>query len=213
MTFIKKQCKKGVVFIFACLLLNNVLAGSAETALNVVKNSVTTVLVELNKKKSLYQNNPVALSAFIDKKILPHFDERAMAVKVLGQNWRQATKQQQKDFINEFKQLVLRTYSSNLLEYTNARVEYGKTELSHNDRIATVAVTVVANSGKSYPLVLTLLDKRKNSHWKVIDVSMEGLSIITVYQSALAEEIAKKGLQGIIDEYKRMNATGSTLKK
>lgn len=184
-------------------------AQTAEDAVAVVKESVTTVLSDLKQNKSLYQQNPMALNQLITNKMLPYFDERAMAVKVLGQNWRTATPQQKQDFIDEFKQLAMRTYSSNLLDYADASVSYGNATLLAENRIAQVGVNVKNSDGKVYPLMLTLINKK--SQWKIMDVSMEGLSIVTIYHNALAEEIAQKGLQGIIDEYKALNRNGAVM--
>lgn len=185
------------------------LAQTAEDAVAVVKASVTMVLSDLKQNKSLYEQDPTALNQLITNKMLPYFDERAMAVKVLGQNWRTATAQQKQDFINEFKQLAMRTYSSNLLDYADATVSYGNASLLSKNRIAQVDVSVKNSDGKVYPLMLTLINKK--NQWKIMDVSMEGLSVVTIYHDALAEEIAQKGLQGIIDEYKALNRRGAVM--
>lgn len=208
-TMKNKMMQWMMVTALALSMTASALAQTAESAVAVVKESVTVVLDDLRQNQRLYEQNPVALNRLISTKMLPYFDERAMAVKVLGQHWRTATKQQKEDFIKEFKQLVMRTYSSNLLDYTNATVSYGNASLLSRNRIARVDVNVKKADGKTYPLMLTLIHKK--NQWKIMDVSMEGLSVITVYHDALAEEIAQKGLQGIIDEYKALNRNGAVM--
>ncbi len=191
--------------VLALALTGSALAQSAEQALAIVKQSVAVALADLKANKAEYQRNPVALNRMIDEKMLPYFDADAMARLVLAKNWSNASAAQRQEFLNEFKQLVMRTYSSNLLEYTDATVEYGKPSPVKRNRTK-IDVTVTNSNGKVYPLTLSM--GYRNGQWKGYDVSLDGLSVITSYRGSIGEEVAQKGLQAVIDEIKIKNARG-----
>ncbi len=182
-------------------------AQDAKDALNIVKEQVSVVLADLKANKSRYQSNPAALNDMIDSKMVQYFDTEAMARLVLGKHWKNASKDQQKTFLKEFKQLIMRTYSKSLLDYTNATVTYDKTLPVKKNRTK-INATINNSDGKSYPLKLSMA--YRNGQWKGYDVSVDGLSVITSYRSSIGEEVSKKGLQTVIDEIKELNRQGKT---
>lgn len=183
------------------------LAQSKEGALEMVKQSVSLVLSDLKQNKAKYQANPVELNGMIDEKMVPYFDIDIMAKYVLGKHWKNASAEQQQTFINEFKQLIMRTYSASLLDYTDAQVIYGQPDEIEKNRTK-VKVTVINNAGKKFPLQLSL--RYRKGQWLGYDVSLDGLSAVTSYRSSLGSEVAQKGLQKVIDEIKALNAAGKT---
>lgn len=182
-------------------------AESAAEALEVVKAQVNTVLADLDRNKTRYQNDPSQLNTLIESKMIRYFDADVMARLVMGKHWRTATKQQKKDFVNEFKQLILRTYSSSLLDYTGAKVDYGEPSEVKRHRTK-INVRVTSPSGKVYPLTLSMI--YRNQQWKGYDVALDGLSVITSYRSSIGEEISRKGLQTVIDDIKQLNLRGES---
>ncbi|PIE42138.1 MAG: hypothetical protein CSA47_01890 [Gammaproteobacteria bacterium] len=196
--------------LFAVLMTGQAVAHTAQQALDTVKQSVSVVLSDLKVHKAEYKRNPAALNRMIDSKVLPYFDVDAMARLVLGKHWRGATETQRKTFLHEFKDLVLRTYSSELLDYANARVEYGKPSKVKNRKRTKIGASIINSDGKRYNLVLSMA--YRNGKWKGYDVSMDGLSIVTSYRSSLGEEVSRKGIQTVIDEIKDLNAKGAIKK-
>lgn len=184
-------------------------AQTAQGALDTVKKQVSVVMADLKSNKDLYQSNPAALNSMIDKKMVAYFDIHSMARLVLGKNWKNASTAQQEDFLNEFKQLILRSYSSSLLEYTEATFSYGKLhKVTGKKRPRTkIDITITNSDGKTYPLMLKM--GYSNGKWKGYDVSLDGLSVITTYRSSIGEEVAQKGIQAVIDEIKVLNQKGS----
>ncbi|PIE44571.1 MAG: hypothetical protein CSA45_06365 [Gammaproteobacteria bacterium] len=182
-------------------------AQDAKDALNIVKEQVSVVLADLKANKSRYESNPAALNDMIDSKMVQYFDTETMARLVLGKHWKNASKDQQQTFLKEFKQLIMRTYSKSLLDYTNATVTYDETLPVKKNRTK-ISATINNSDGKSYPLKLSMA--YRNGQWKGYDVSVDGLSVITSYRSSIGEEVAKKGLQTVIDEIKELNRQGKT---
>ncbi len=206
--------KKTIMKFLATTVLTVAMTGSAiaqtaDDALATVKQSVSIVLADLKANKAEYENNPVALNRLIDEKMLPYFDADAMARLVLAKNWRNATPAQRQEFLDEFKQLVMRTYSKSLLDYTDAVVEYGTPTPIKRNRTK-IDVTVTNSNGKVYPLTLSM--GYRNGQWKGYDVSLDGLSVVTSYRGSIGEEVARRGLQSVIDEIKAKNARGEVQK-
>lgn len=196
-----------------CMMLSSIgIAKAANTeadALAMVKKSVSVVLSDLKKNKGKYTTDYKALNHMIDTKMIPYFDTDVMSKYVLGKNWKNTTEAQRTAFYNEFKQLIMRTYSNGLLDFSDAKVSYGTPDKVHKNRTK-VKVEIVNNAGKKFPLELSL--RYKNGQWKGYDVSMDGLSVITSYRSSIGEEVAQKGIQAVIEEIKTLNAKGAVKK-
>ncbi len=205
----KKRLTKSIITLFfSGLMAFSAVAQTAEEALEVVKKSTAIVLADLKANKAKYQSDPAALNHLIDTKMLPYFDAEAMARMVLARNWKSATPEQRKEFLDEFKQLLMRTYSSSLLDYTDATVRYGKPTPLNRNRTK-IDVTVTNADGSVYPLTLSM--GYREGKWRGYDVAMDGLSVITSYRGSLGEEIEQKGLQAVIDEIKQKNAQGAVI--
>ncbi len=196
--------------IIISLLFTNVAAAqTADGALATVKKAVSVVLTDIKAHKAEYVKNTAALDRMIDKKILPYFDVDAMAKLALAKNWKSATPEQRKTFLEEFKTSIMRTYSSRLLDYDNSTVEYGQLGKVKRKRIKIDTTVINNNDGKRYPLTLSM--GYRNGAWKIYDVSMDGTSLIIAFRTSIGEDVSSKGLQAVIDEMKERNAKGETL--
>lgn len=189
---------------------NSAIAQTADEALETVKKSVVIVLSDLKANENEYRKNPAALNRLIDTKMLPYFDSYAMAKLVLAKNWKNATEEQRRSFINEFKKMIMREYSSRLLDYTNSKVTYGEPSEVKRNRTK-IDVTVTNSDGKQYPLTLSM--GYKAGAWKVYDIkAMDGFSVITSYRGSVGEQINNKGLQAVIDGLREKNQKGELTK-
>ncbi len=120
-----------------------------------------------------------------------------MAILVLGKNWKNISESQRKTFINEFKQLMMRKYSSQLLSYTGATFSYGEPTAVKNKR-AKIPVTI-RNNGESYPLILSM--GYSKGQWKAYDVKLSGVSLVSSFRSSIGMEVAQKGIDKVIALY------------
>lgn len=198
--------RKTLVALLFGLVLSMANAQTAEDALATVKTSVQNLLDNLEEHKATFNSDPGKIEADLRKDVVPYFDTRVMGQYVLGKNWRKATPEQRNEFINVFETMLLRTYSRGLLNYTDATVDYDAPSEVVNNKVK-IKAAVTAN-GKTVQVLLSM--HYRDGKWKVYDVSLDGLSIVTSYRSSVGSEIDQKGLDAVIEEIRTMNVKGQT---
>lgn len=206
----KKMMKQIIctgVLLFA--MCHAAMAQTAQEALDTVKKSVAIVMQDLQANESKYKQNYSALDSMVDTKMLPYLDAKKMAILVLGKSWKNAAPAQRSAFINEFKQLMMRKYSSQLLDYTGAEFTYGDpTKVRHSASGSRTKIPVTIHSnGKTYPLLLSM--GYSNGQWKAYDAKLSGVSLIVSFRSSVGMEVAQKGIDQVITEMKAQNAAGT----
>jgi len=158
----------------------------------------TSKIIELLKKnKDTYAKDHKKLYAMVQEQVLPYFDFRAMSRLVLGKHWREASEDQRNRFANEFRDLLVRTYATALLKYTKEEVLYLPFRSSPGEKTATVKTEVKQGGGGPtipihYSFYLT------DASWKVFDVTIDGISLVTTYRSTYAEKIRNEGTDALI---------------
>ena len=164
-------------------------AAHAAPAPNQLVRERTDKIIELLKKnKDTYAKDHKKLYAMVQEQVLPYFDFRAMSRLVLGKHWREASEDQRNRFANEFRDLLVRTYATALLKYTNEEVAYLPFRSSPDDKTVVVKTEVKQGGGGPvipihYSFYLT------DASWKVFDVTIDGVSLVTTYRSTYAEKI------------------------
>jgi phospholipid transport system substrate-binding protein len=129
--------------------------------------------------------------------MLPHVDFQRMSKWVLGKHWRRASIDQREQFVNEFRQLILRTYSTALLEYSEQKVNVLPVRAAADAREVTVRTEIQANQGPVIPIAYDLyLDQ--NQQWKVYDVTIDGISLISNYRSTFSTQIRRGGINALL---------------
>ena len=169
----------------------------------VVKSTANEVLETLKSDKDLANGDTSKLGHIVEDKIASKFDFNRMSRLVLGAKWKEASREQQERFIGEFRSLLIRTYSSALAKYKNQTIEYKPLHDDPNSKDATVMTKVVQPDGTSIALDYTLT-KTDNS-WKVYDVSIDGLSLISTYRGQFAETVKQSGIDGLIEKLSAKN--------
>lgn len=154
-----------------------------------IQTSVNDILRILASDKLNLEDKKENIATAIRKRF--HF--RAMAQQTLAQNWRKATPEEQKDFVELFSRLVLATYMNRIESYTNERVEFVH-EKVHGDRaiVDSMIITATLEIPVSYKLV------RKGSEWLVYDVLVEEVSLVRNYRSGYQDIVRKEGFGGLM---------------
>jgi phospholipid transport system substrate-binding protein len=178
--------------------------------LELVTKVAQDTLKDLDAHRAEYQKDPKKVSELVDKNMLPHFDTQYAAQLVLGKNWRTATPEQRKRFVEAFYQSLLQNYGEALLEFTPDRLKILPYQGKPEDTIATVRSEVRRDDGSRVPVNYSL--RKTDQGWKAYDVQIEGISYVKSYRTDFGSEIQQKGLEAVIQRLEQQVATG-TVKK
>ena len=162
-----------------------------------VKRTAEDVLMIIKTDKDIQAGNQEKLFALTEEKILPNFNFDKVSRLVLGKNWTKATPDQKTAFQSEFKSLLLRTYTTALSKYKNQTIEYPPLRMADGATIASVKTAIVQSGGQPIAVNYTL-EKQTDASWKVYDIVIEGVSLVTNYRGQFAQEIRQNGLDSLI---------------
>jgi phospholipid transport system substrate-binding protein len=142
----------------------------------------------------------------IDSIVAPHFDFEKITQGAVGQYWRQASPAQQRELVNGFKQVLVRTYARSLLNYSGEEIRYLPLKPGSKRNTVTVSTEVRESGGAPVPVDYRMYNG--GSGWKVYDVVINNASLVGNYRSSFATEIRQKGLDGLITKLGDMNSKG-----
>jgi phospholipid transport system substrate-binding protein len=203
--------RKIQAILLAAALLTGVHAGAAETPPDVlVKGTAQDVLAIIKQDKEIQSGNSKKVLDLVEAKVLPHFDFNRMARLAVGRHWPKATPTQQQALTSEFRTLLVRTYSNSLSSYKNQVIDYKPLKLLPEDTDVTVKTVVNQPGGLPIPIDYSL-EKTANG-WKVYDVAVDNVSLVTNYRSSFSSEIQSKGIDGLIktlSDKNRQEANGA----
>jgi phospholipid transport system substrate-binding protein len=191
------------VLVLLCLVNSKTFAATAtQSAHKLIETTTSTLLTRLQNNKSAIVGNTNAAEALIQDIIAPHFDFERMSRLVLGKYWRQASMSQRASFPVQFQTLLTRTYATALAAYSDQEINY-LPDRNDDPNDVLVRTEIVQNGGPSIPVHYRLY--RNNETWKIYDVIIDGISLVTTYRSSFASEIRRAGLDSLIDNLARKN--------
>jgi phospholipid transport system substrate-binding protein len=171
-------------------------AEAVESPVELLERTSQQVIQILRDDKELLEREPERVYKIVDDYILPHLDDVTMAKLALGKNWRKATKKQKIAFVKEFRNLLVRTYSKSLIEFSDLTINYFPLKLPADAKKTSVKAEVIQPGGPSIPLVYRM--RLKNNAWMVYDVKIDGISLVTSYRGTFTQEIRKSGIDGLL---------------
>ena len=180
-----------------CIQLLFVGLAYAQTPPDALVRKVTDdVLAIVRADKAIQSGDTKKAIDLVNDKVLPHFNFRHMTALAVGRDWRAASHEQQGSLTNEFRQLLVRTYSNALTQYKDQLIEYKPFRMADGDTTAQVR-TEVKQSG-AQPVNIDYSLEKLPDGWKVYDVAVGGVSLVTNYRSSFTEEIQRSGIDGLI---------------
>jgi phospholipid transport system substrate-binding protein len=197
---------KQLITALSILLLSTV-AFAAEGPDELVKRTADDVLSVVKSDKDIQAGNQEKIFKLAEEKILPNFNFEKVSRLVLGKNWTKATPDQKSAFQNEFKTLLLRTYATALSKYKNQVIEYKPLRLADGATNATVKTSILQQGGQ--PIAVDYALEKQSEDWKVYDIVIEGVSLVTNYRSQFAQEIRQNGLDSLIKKLAEKNGSSS----
>ena len=178
-----------------------------------IKRLSVDVLDTLKADKSIKAGDVSRVVALVDARILPNLNFQRMTASAVGPAWRQATPEQQKRLQEEFKILLVRTYSGALAQVTDQTVSMKPMRASPDDKEVVVRTEI---KGGGDPIQLDYrLEKTpgQGAGWKIYNINVLGVWLVETYKSQFAQEINTKGLDGLIATLSERNKANSSAKK
>lgn len=176
-----------------------------------VKHTAEEVLEIVKKDKDIQAGDLKKTFALAEEKILPHFDFERISRLVLGKYWVRANKEQQENFQREFRSLLLRTYASALTKYRNQVIDYKPLRAQPGDSDVTVKTQILQPGGQ--PIGIDYSLEKLSDGWKVYDIVIEGVSLVTNYRSQFSDEVRQSGMDGLIQKLAEKNKGAGTDRK
>lgn len=191
-------------FLAVVFILASPLAAAEEAPDALIKRLADEVTAAIRADKALQAGDARKLAALVEAKIVPHFDFRRATQAVVGAAWRQASPEQRERLVQEFRTLVLRTYSGALASYRDQAIEVRPLRAKPTESEVTV-VSRIRQSGAE-PIVIEYdLARDAAGGWKAFDIRVAGISLVATYRSAFAEQVRNHGIDSLIESLAAKN--------
>ena len=179
-------------------------AGDAHPAQNLVMQVSSRVIESLESERETLRAHPERLYDLVNRIVLPYFNFERMSRRVLGKRWKKVTEAQQERFVAAFRTLLVRTYALVLNEYGGQKIEYLDPVARKRDDEIIIPVKVTLSASES--VVVAYAMQGSGTDWKVFDVAIDGVSLVTNYRSSFRSEIARHGIDGLTARIEAKNA-------
>ena len=175
-----------------------------------IKNTVHEVLDIVRSDKELRSGNQKKMLDLVDAKVLPHFNFEHMTKLAVGKSWRTATPEQKKALMSEFRTLLVRTYTKAFTSYRDQVVEIKPFKLDPAATEVTVKTAIVKPGSSQQPVLVDYDMEKMPDGWKVYDLTVEGVSLVTSYRGTFADQIQQVGIDGLIKTLADKNSTAAS---
>lgn len=162
----------------------------------------TDVLDAVKADKSIQTGDVQKITALVDAKVMPHVNFQRMTASAVGRYWRQATPEQKQRLQEEFKILLVRTYSGALSQVKDQTVQLKPMRAGPDDKDVVVRTEV---RGKGDPIQLDYRLEKNGTSWRIYDVNVLGVWLVEQYRSSFSQEIGAGGIDGLIAKLAERN--------
>ncbi|MDO8991086.1 MAG: ABC transporter substrate-binding protein [Sideroxyarcus sp.] len=203
--------KKTLVLLCGMLLLGATAAVRADAPDPdvLIKNTVREVLDIVRNDNELRAGNQKKMLELVDAKVLPHFNFEHMTKLAVGKSWRKATAEQKQALMSEFRIMLVRTYTKAFTSYRDQVVEVRPLKLDAAMAEVTVKTSIV-KPGSQQPILVDYDMEKMPDGWKVYDLTVEGVSLVTSYRGTFADQIQQVGIDGLIKTLVDKNKSAAT---
>jgi len=186
-------------FFALFLSAQSVLAADTTTAPDVLAKMTTQeVLSILKADKEIQGGNLQKVYELVEAKVLPNFDFNRMTQLAVGKHWASASAKQKQSLVTEFRNLLVRTYASSLTAFSNQTVDFKPMNMKPGDEEVVVKSEVKQPGGQVIPIDYSMYQTAFG--WKVYDVSIDGVSLVTNYRASFSTKIRQSGIDGLINQ-------------
>ena len=172
-------------------------AAQSMTAPDALAKSVTEeVLAVLRTDKDIQSGNQKKVIDLVEKKVLPHFNFVRMTQLAVGRHWRDASPEQRKQLVEEFRTLLVQTYAATLTAYRDQTIEVRPLRMQPDETDVVVRSLINQSGGK--PVTVDYKMNKSDTGWKVYDVVVGDLSLVQSYRGSFNTEVQKGGINGLV---------------
>ena len=172
---------------------------------DVLVKTVTLEVVDIiQKDKEIQLGDKKKVIALIETKVLPHFNFPVMTSSAVGRNWDKASAEQKARLIEEFKTLLVRTYSSAIAAYSSQKLDFRPLRAKPTDTDVTVNVRVLQGN---QPVTIDYDMEKRPTGWKVWDVRVGGISLVANYRTEFDNQVRERGIDGLIKALQAKNSS------
>lgn len=197
--------KKAIALGFLLLVVaSGALWAAVKPPQEVVQETSAQMIDALRKNSATLRQDSSRIYELVDQIVLPNFDFELMSRWVLGRAWQQATPEQRRRFTEEFRTLLVRTYAKALLEYSDEDIRVPPQPSAADGNEATIRTEVRPKSGQSIQINYSM--HLNNDAWKVYDVTVDGVSLVTNYRGTFVSQIRSSGIDAVIADLQQRNA-------
>lgn len=202
--------------VICCLAVAPAQAQQAAVAPDALARSVTDeVLVLLRADKEIQAGNTRKVVDLVDKKVLPHFDFTRMTQLAAGRYWQQASPEERKGLVHEFRSLLVQTYAATFAAYRDQKIEYRPLRAEPAD--TEVVVKSLIHQSGAKPVTVDYKMWKTDAGWKVYDVVVGDLSLVQTYRGTFSTEVQKGGVEGLVkalaEKNRQLNAEPQAARK
>ena len=192
--------------LVAVLLLATGAAASAQSmAPDALVHKVTDdVLATVKADADIKSGNISKIHSLVESKVMPFLNFPKMTATAVGRNWSQASPEQQKQIIDQFRQLLIYTYSGALTDVSDQRVEYRPFRADPADSVVQVDTRIVNPRGGE-PIQLNYKLEKAGAEWKIIDVNVLGVWLVENYRNSFQQEVSRGGIDGLLKSLTEKN--------
>ena len=197
-----------VIAIFFACMFTGLQAQAKISPEQAIEGAVQDLLDEFTKRRTELKDDKEALYLMVDEMTRPHFDFEKISKLVLAKNWKQATEEQRIAFGEEFRTLLIRTYATALFQYTgNEKMEFKSSKIRERKGVqsATVESEVTLSEGPGIPVSYSMI-LDENNNWKIYNMTIAGVNMVTSYRKTYGASIRSLGLDGLIASMKDANS-------
>lgn len=195
---------KKLLGLLAFLLIGTSAWAADVVAPEVLVRDVTNEVLDIVRKdKDIRDGNTKKTLDLVETKVLPHFNFQRMTQLALGREARKVSPEQLKVLSDEFRNLLVRTYSKALTEYRNQEITFKPFKMEAAETDVKVRTEIKQSGGKPIPLDYYL--EKTSAGWKVYDMEVGGVSLVTNYRGTFAQEIQANGVDGLIRSLQTKN--------
>lgn len=188
--------KSVLIFVLAGFLSGIAIAQAPQGPDQLVQGITTEVIGIIKKDKEIQSGNSKRIQDLVEGRVLPHFSFTRMTQIAMAVNWRRASPEQQQALVAEFKTLLVRTYSNALSLYRDQVIEFKPLRARPEDTEVTVRSEIKQRGQQALSLDYEM--EKTPQGWKVFDVKVGGVSLISTYREDFAGQIRDAGIDGLI---------------